>query len=276
MCCAWPLTRAGWLGGGLGNAGVPPAFGFWMRARCLRYRWVHRLFVLLGRAMAVADKLESKLCPYTFLVTRRIPQAGMDILRAAGEVVVNEQDRKLASAELLEMGKSCDGWLTMLTDIIDGALIRQCSKLRGIANYAVGHNNIDISTCTQMHIGVSNTPDVLTDATAEIAFALILSTARRIVEADKFLRSGQWTGWAPMQFLGTDISNQTLGIVGAGRIGSRVAEMAAGFNESYCHDSGPPARQCGQPGSLGFQVTHCFNRIYCRCSGLERRDRLVL
>ncbi len=168
--------------------------------------------------------------PYTFLVTRRIPQAGMDILRTAGEVVVNEQDRKLASAELLEMGKSCDGWLTMLTDIIDGALIRQCSKLRGIANYAVGHNNIDISTCTQMHIGVSNTPDVLTDATAEIAFALMLCTARRIVEADKFLRSGQWTGWAPLQFLGTDICNQTLGIVGAGRIGSRVAEMAAGFN----------------------------------------------
>ena len=91
---------------------------------------------------------------YKFLVTRLIPQAGMDILRAAGEVVVNEQDRKLAGAEVLEMGKDCDGWLTMLTDIIDGALIRQCPKLRGIANYAVGYNNIDISTCTQIKIGV--------------------------------------------------------------------------------------------------------------------------
>ena len=132
---------------------------------------------------------------YTFLVTREIPQAGMDILRAAGEVVVNKQDRTLTSAELLELGKNCDGWLTMLTDAIDGNIIRQCPKLRGIANYAVGYNNIDISTGTQAHVGVSNTPDVLTDATAEIAFALILCTARRMVEADKFLRSGQFQGF---------------------------------------------------------------------------------
>ena len=79
--------------------------------------------------------------PYKFLVTRRIPQAGMDRLQAAGEVVVNEQDRKLASSELLEMGKNCDGWLTMLNDTIEGSMIRQCPKLRGIANYAVGFNN---------------------------------------------------------------------------------------------------------------------------------------
>ena len=177
---------------------------------------------------------------YKFLVTRLIPQAGMDILRAAGEVVVNEQDRKLTGAEVLEMGKDCDGWLTMLTDIIDGALIRQCPKLRGIANYAVGYNNIDISTCTQVKIGVSNTPDVLTNATAETAFALILCTARRLVEADGFLRSGQWTGWAPLQFLSTDICNQTLGIIGAGRIGSRVAEMAAGFNMQILYTGRSP------------------------------------
>ena len=167
---------------------------------------------------------------YQFLVTRQIPRAGLDRLQAAGEVIVNEHDRNLTSAELLELGKNCDGWLTMLTDTIDGAMIRQCPKLRGIANYAVGYNNIDIATCTQVNIGVSNTPDVLTDATAEATFALILCTARRVVEADGFLRSGQWTGWAPMQFLGADICRQTLGIVGAGRIGSRVAEMAAGFN----------------------------------------------
>ncbi len=177
---------------------------------------------------------------YKFLVTREIPQAGMDLLRAAGEVVVNELDRKLTSAQLLEMGKNCDGWLTMLTDAIDGNIIRQCPNLRGIANYAVGYNNIDISTCTQVHVGVSNTPDVLTDATAEIAFALILCTARRMVEADKFLRSGQWTGWAPLQFLGADICNQTLGIVGAGRIGSRVAEMAAGFNMRILYSGRSP------------------------------------
>ena len=164
-----------------------------------------------------------------FLVTRRIPQAGLDCLQSAGEIILPAQDRNLQASELLALGKNADGWLTMLTDSIDADMIQACPKLRGIANYAVGFNNIDISACTEHNIGVTNTPDVLTDATAEIAFALILSTARRVVEADGFLRTGQWTGWAPLQFLGTNICGQTLGIVGAGRIGTRVAEMAAGF-----------------------------------------------
>ena len=166
---------------------------------------------------------------HRFLVTRRIPQAGLDCLKAAGGVIVNPHDRNLTGRELLKMGRDADGWLTMLTDRIDLELIQACPKLRGIANYAVGFNNIDISYCTSHKIGVSNTPDVLTDATAEIAFALILSAARRLVEADVFLRSGRWAGWEPMQFLGADTCGRTLGIVGPGRIGSRVAEMAAGF-----------------------------------------------
>ncbi|MGC9258814.1 MAG: 2-hydroxyacid dehydrogenase [Phycisphaerae bacterium] len=166
---------------------------------------------------------------YKFLVTRRIPQAGLDCLRAAGEVIIHEPDRNLRTSELLALGKNADGWLTMLSDSINATLIQACPTLRGIANYAVGFNNIDISICTQHNIGVTHTPDVLTDATAEIAFALILATARRVVEADGCVRTGQWTGWAPLQFLGTNICGQTLGIVGAGRIGTRVAEMAAGF-----------------------------------------------
>ncbi len=168
--------------------------------------------------------------PKTFFVTRRIPQAGLDCLKAAGDVIVNEFDRNCTAPELLAIGKNADGWLTMLTDRIDAATILACPKLRGIANYAVGFNNIDISACTRQHIGVSNTPDVLTDATAEIAFALILASARRVVEADAFLRAGRWTGWEPMQFLGAQVCGRTLGIVGAGRIGARVAEMAAGFD----------------------------------------------
>lgn len=167
---------------------------------------------------------------HQFLVTRKIPQAGLEALKAAGEVIVNEKDRNLTPTELLELGQHADGWLTMLTDHIDSAMIEACPKLRGIANYAVGFNNIDIAACTRHTIGVSNTPDVLTDATAEVAFALILATARRVVEADAFLRTGRWIGWEPMQFLGTQICRQTLGIIGAGRIGTRVAEMATGFH----------------------------------------------
>jgi glyoxylate reductase len=154
----------------------------------------------------------------------------LDRLKSAGEVVLNPHDRSLTGPELLEMGGDADGWLTMLTDVIDASVIEACPKLRGIANYAVGFNNIDVAACTKHNIGVSNTPDVLTDATAEIALALLLAAARRVVEADEYVRSGQWTGWEPMQFLGTGICGKTLGIIGAGRIGSRVAEMAAGFH----------------------------------------------
>ncbi len=175
--------------------------------------------------------------PHRFLVTRRIPQAGLDRLTAAGEVIVNPHDRGLTRQELLDLGGNADGWLTMLTDVIDASVIQACPKLRGIANYAVGFNNIDLAACTKNNIGVSNTPDVLTDATAEIAFALMLATARRVVEADAFLRSGQWSGWAPLQFLGVGICGKTLGIIGAGRIGTRVAEMASGFRMRIVYSS---------------------------------------
>jgi len=131
---------------------------------------------------------------------------------------------------LLEKAKEVDALVTLLTDKIDCNLLQQAKKLRIIAQYAVGYDNIDIECATRLGIYVTNTPGVLTEATAELTWALILATARRIVEADHFVRWGEWwrtrTGWHPKMMLGVELKGKTLGIIGLGRIGSRVAEIA--------------------------------------------------
>jgi len=164
-------------------------------------------------------------------VTRRIPQPGLDLLTAAGnQVEVNPDDRVLTREELLAAVKGRDGVLCLLTDSIDDTVFEAAGpQCRGFANFAVGYNNIDVAAATRKGIPISNTPGVLTDATADQAWALLFSTARRIVESDVFMRSGKWQGWGPMQFLGADITGATLGIVGAGRIGAAMAKRSTGF-----------------------------------------------
>ncbi|NPA96637.1 MAG: D-glycerate dehydrogenase [Crenarchaeota archaeon] len=131
---------------------------------------------------------------------------------------------------LLEKAKEVDALVTLLTDKVDCNLLQQAKKLRIIAQYAVGYDNIDIECATRLGIYVTNTPGVLTEATAELTWALILATARRIVEADHFVRWGEWwrtgTGWHPKMMLGVELKGKTLGVIGLGRIGSRVAEIA--------------------------------------------------
>ncbi|RLE54748.1 MAG: D-glycerate dehydrogenase [Thermoprotei archaeon] len=131
---------------------------------------------------------------------------------------------------LLEKAKQADALLTMLTDRIDANLLQQAKKLRIVAQMAVGFDNIDINTATKLGVYVTNTPGVLTEAVAELTWALILAVARRIVEADHFVRWGEWsrtkTGWHPLMMLGAELKGKVLGIIGLGRIGSRVAEIA--------------------------------------------------
>lgn len=170
-------------------------------------------------------------------VTRMIPQEGIDLLRRVADVEVNPDDRPLSHAELLEKVKDCDGVMGLLTDKINGEFFDAARKLKGYANYAVGYDNIDVPEATKRKIPVSNTPGVLTDATAECAWALIFAVSRRIVETDKIMRSGTWTGWAPLQFIGGDIKGKTLGIVGAGRIGTETALMSRGFNMKVIYTS---------------------------------------
>lgn len=178
-------------------------------------------------------------------ITRRIPEAGLRLLEASCEVRVNPDDRPLARDELLAAVAEADGVIGLLTDRIDAEFFGAAARLKGYANYAVGFDNIDVAEATRRRIPVSNTPDVLTLATAELAWALLFAVARRVVETDGVMRSGAWTGWGPLQFIGLDVTGKTLGIFGAGRIGQAMARMSLGFSMPllYCNRSPNPAME---------------------------------
>ena len=163
-------------------------------------------------------------------ITRRVPQPGIDrVVEAATAVDVNPHDRVLTRDELLEGVRGRDAVLCLLTDRIDAEVLDAAAGCRIFANYAVGYNNIDVAAATARGIAVTNTPGVLTDATADLTWTLLMSAARRIVEGDQYTRAGKFDGWSPMLFLGGDISGRTLGILGAGRIGTAVALRSRGF-----------------------------------------------
>lgn len=174
------------------------------------------------------------------LVTRMIPRAGIELLETCCEVEINTEDRSLTRDELLDRVRDKSGVIGLMADRIDSEFFNAAPNLRGYANFAVGYDNIDVAEATKRRIPVSNTPDVLTDATAELAWSLLFAVARRVVELDAVMRSGQWPGWGPLQFLGADVSGKTLGIVGAGRIGSAMALMSKGFRMPviYTNSSG--------------------------------------
>jgi len=162
-------------------------------------------------------------------VTRRIPDAGLELLRRDCEVEVNPYDRPLSRQEFLASIRGKDGVLCLLTDSVDAEALDAAPGVKGFANYAVGFDNLDVAEATRRRVPLSNTPDVLTDATADMAWALLFAAARRVVESDGVLRSGAWAGWGPLQFIGGDIAGATLGIVGAGRIGAAMAARSVGF-----------------------------------------------
>ncbi len=162
-------------------------------------------------------------------VTRKIPDPGLNLLRNEFELEINPHDRLLTKKEIIKGLKGKDGLLCLLTDNIDKEVIDSEPKLKMIANYAVGFDNVDIKAATAKGIPVSNTPGVLTEATSDMAWALLFSVARRMVEGDKLTRSGKFKGWSPMLMLGQDISNKTLGVIGVGRIGTAFALKSKGF-----------------------------------------------
>ncbi|MGI6565754.1 MAG: D-glycerate dehydrogenase [Firmicutes bacterium] len=167
---------------------------------------------------------------YKVFVTRRIPQPGLDMLEERFDVTVNPHNRVLTRDELIDGVKTADGLLSLLTDDISAEVMDANPHLRVVSNYAVGYNNIDVAAATQRGIMVTNTPGVLTDATADLAWALLMAVSRRVVEGDAYTRAGRFEGWDPMLLLGTDIAGKTLGIVGMGRIGQAVARRARGFD----------------------------------------------
>jgi glyoxylate reductase len=163
-------------------------------------------------------------------ITRKIPKAGIDLLLNEGyKIQINQYNRALSKKEIIAGLKNNDGIISLLSDKIDKEIINSNNDLKMISNYAVGYDNIDIDSASKNKIPVSNTPDVLTDTTAEMAWALLFSVSRRIVEGDDFTRNGKYKGWDPLLMLGQDISYKTLGIIGTGRIGTSFALKSKGF-----------------------------------------------
>jgi lactate dehydrogenase-like 2-hydroxyacid dehydrogenase len=171
------------------------------------------------------------------LVTREVFQEVLDFLARHFEVTANQEDRVLSSEELAQALADQEGALATLTERIDENLLGFCPKLKAVCNIAVGYNNIDLAACNAHGVMATNTPGVLDDTTADFAWALILATARRLNEAEAYVRQGAWDKWKLKQFLGLDVHHATLGIVGLGRIGQVVARRAAGFEmEVIYHD----------------------------------------
>jgi glyoxylate reductase len=162
-------------------------------------------------------------------VTRLIPEAGLSRVREATDAEVWEEQLPPPKEVILQKVADCEGLLTLLTDPIDAEVISAGPKLKVISNYAVGFDNIDLEAASARGIPVGNTPDVLTETTADMAWALMMSIARRVVEGDRYTCAGHWRTWEPQLLLGTDVYGATLGIVGFGRIGQAVARRARGF-----------------------------------------------
>lgn len=164
----------------------------------------------------------------TVFITRVIPDIAKTLLEETGHSVrVYAEDRPIPECEFIEGIKEADGVITLLTDTVSKKVIDAMTRCRVIANYAVGYNNIDVAYAASKGIIVTNTPGILTQATAEVAIALLFACARRITEGDAMMRRKEFTGWKPILMLGKELAGSTLGIIGMGRIGQRVAEMAS-------------------------------------------------
>jgi len=188
----------------------------------------------------------------TLYITRPLPAPVMATLRERYTLVSEPTEDQIPTDDDRRYGFSqADAVICTLADPITDALLAAAPRLKIVANYAVGYNNVDVAAATRRGIVVTNTPDVLTDATADLTWALILAGARRVVEGDRWTRSGQWPGWAPTQMLGTDVTGKTLGIIGMGRIGQAVAQRAQGFRMPVLYASHRP---CPSPPGVSTWI----------------------
>ena len=177
---------------------------------------------------------------FRVFVTRRLPEGGLRILEGAPdveEVRVSPEDRPLRKEEIIAGVRGCEGLISILHDRIDDAMMAAADRLKVISNYAAGLDNVDIPAATRRGIRVTHTPGVLTEATADLAWALILAAARRIVEGDRLVRGGGFSGWGPNLLVGGAVGGKRLGVVGAGRIGTAVALRSRGFGMEVLYAS---------------------------------------
>lgn len=174
------------------------------------------------------------------LVTREVFDETLAFLRQHCEVIDNQSDQPYAPEALGKALAGCDGLMCSLTDRVDAALLAAAPGLKAVANIAVGYNNIDVPACTGRGVMATNTPGVLDDSTADLAWTLMLGAARRITEVERRVRTGEWTGWRLKQWLGVDVHHATLGIIGMGRIGQAIARRAAGFDMKVIYHNRKP------------------------------------
>ncbi|UYZ00228.1 D-glycerate dehydrogenase [Peribacillus frigoritolerans] len=185
-------------------------------------------------------------------ITRKLPEQIIEGLSRNYDVRMwDQEDIPVPRKVLVEEMKEVEGLLCLLTEQIDESLIEQAPNLKIIANMAVGHNNIDVQSATKRGIMVTNTPGVLTETTADLTFGLLLATARRMMEAEDYLRSGKWETWSPMQLTGQDVHGATLGIIGLGRIGEALAKRAKGFDMNLVYFN--RSRKYEQEKELGIE-----------------------
>jgi glyoxylate reductase len=175
------------------------------------------------------------------LISRALPDEAVRAARERAEVDIHATEIPLPRAELRSRLKRREGLICLITDVIDDELLAACPELRVVANVAVGFNNVDVAAATRRGVVITNTPDVLTDTTADFAWTLLMATARRIVEADRYVREGKFKEWEFMLLLGGDVHGKTLGIVGFGRIGRAMARRALGFDMRVLYQDQLPA-----------------------------------
>ena len=182
-------------------------------------------------------------------VARRLPDEGLDLVRSACDIDLWDGELPPPRDELLRRVSGVDGALTLLTDKVDDEFLDAAGpQLRVVSNYADGFDNVDMAACARRGVKVGNTPGVLTDTTADLAFALLMAAARRLPEGDRFVRDGKWKTWGPLLLLGPDVHGATIGIVGFGRIGQAVARRAQGFGmEILYHDLEPLPTSVSEP-----------------------------
>ena len=192
----------------------------------------------------------------TVYVSRRLPESVMGEFARRFTLIGNCSDRPATRAELLAAAGSADAMAVTLTDRVDAELLAKAPRLKVVAVYAVGYDNVDVAAASRRGIVVTNTPEVLTEATADLTWALILAVARRISEAERLVRERKWEGWTPTQLLGADVFGKTLGIIGMGRIGRAVAQRASGFRMRvlYCNAHPLPPDQELAMGAQGVPL----------------------
>lgn len=182
-------------------------------------------------------------------ITRKIADPALDRMRETADVILWDEDRPVPREVLLEKIPEADALLCMLAEQIDDELLDRASRLKVISNFAVGYDNIDVDAATRRGIPVGNTPDVLTEATADLAFALLLAAARRLPEAERYVHAGKWKDWSPSLLLGRDVYGATLGIIGLGRIGQAVARRGKGFGMRVLYHGGSDTQAAAEIGA---------------------------